>query len=201
MGGAGDCPVGLGELPARWRICTVVQEICKADVSPGPVEGLKYPARPSPGPASRLKLPARLLQAPANASPVPADDLSGLVSLPPGTYRRGARVPKRCRRGARVLRKPHPHSAQQGIGERTRPPASETPALRPETQEPRLASPNPRSRSLLPPPETLHPRSATERLRVAKRRPKSGTSLPPPASLRLRCPPFRSRSWRCESRL
>jgi hypothetical protein len=61
----------------------------------------------------------------------------------------------------------------------TRPPVSETPAARPETQKPRSASLSPRSRSLLPPPEILRSRSATERLRVTKRRPKSGTSLPP----------------------
>jgi hypothetical protein len=81
-----------------------------------------------------------------------------------------------------------------------RPPVSETPASRPETQKPRSASRNPRSYSLLPPFETLGPRSVTERLRPAKHQPKSGTSPPPSASLRPRCPPFRSRSWRCESR-
>ena len=73
--------------PARSQICTVDQEICAADVSPGPAGHPKFPARPSPAPADRLKLPADDSPGIFPHLPGPADDPPGPANIPPGISR------------------------------------------------------------------------------------------------------------------
>ena len=73
--------------PARSQICTVDEEICAADVSPGPAGHPKFPARPSPAPADRLKLPADDSPGIFPHLPGPADDPPGPANIPPGISR------------------------------------------------------------------------------------------------------------------